>query len=52
MTAIVDRFPNQIRRGYRKEALIGVVCLFSFFIGLSMITNVSAVLLFPKQYPL
>ncbi len=52
VTAVVDRFPNQIRRGYRKEALIGVVCLFSFFIGLSMITNVSQFCHFLTKTPI
>ena len=41
VTAIVDKFPNQLRRGYRKEIFIGIVCIISFFIGLSMVTNVS-----------
>ncbi len=41
VTAIVDVFPHYLRRGYRKEIFIGCVCLVSFFIGLSMVTNVS-----------
>ena len=41
MTAIVDMFPNQLRKDKRREMFIALVCLVSFIIGLSMITNVS-----------
>ncbi|XP_064636609.1 sodium- and chloride-dependent taurine transporter-like [Lineus longissimus] len=39
VTAVVDAFPRHLRRGYRREIFIGCVCIFSFFIGLSMVTN-------------
>ncbi|ELU12608.1 hypothetical protein CAPTEDRAFT_185554 [Capitella teleta] len=39
ITAIVDVFPRQMRRGYRREVFIAFVCLVSFFIGLSMVTE-------------
>lgn len=41
VTAIVDMFPNQLRRDKRREIFIAIVCIVSFFIGLSMVTNVS-----------
>ncbi|ELT92206.1 hypothetical protein CAPTEDRAFT_221230 [Capitella teleta] len=39
ITAIVDVFPRQMRRGYRREVFIAVVCLCSFFVGLPMVTE-------------
>ena len=40
MTAIVDLFPNHLRRGYRKEMFIGFMCIIWFLFGLSMVTKV------------
>ena len=40
MTAIVDLFPKQLRRGYRKEIFIACVCMVWYLIGLSMVTKV------------
>lgn len=40
ITTVVDRWPHHLRRGYRREILIGIVCLIAFFIGLAMVTNV------------
>lgn len=39
VTAIVDLFPKQLRRGYRKEMFIAFMCSIWFFIGLSMVTK-------------
>ncbi|CAC5382395.1 SLC6A6 [Mytilus coruscus] len=39
VTAIVDYFPHQLRRGKRREIFIGCVCIFCFTIGLSMVTE-------------
>ncbi|KAL4230992.1 Sodium- and chloride-dependent creatine transporter 1 [Mactra antiquata] len=39
ITCIVDFYPNVFRKGYRREVLIAVVCLVSFLIGLSMVTQ-------------
>lgn len=41
VTAVVDRWPGYLRVGRRREVFIGIVCIISFFIGLSMVTNVS-----------
>ncbi|XP_071963769.1 sodium- and chloride-dependent GABA transporter 2-like isoform X2 [Antedon mediterranea] len=38
VTAIVDLFPNYLRRGHRKELFILGVCIWSFFIGLTMVS--------------
>lgn len=40
VTAIVDLFPNHLRRGYRKEMFIGLMCIIWFLFGLSMVTKV------------
>ncbi|CAH3152263.1 unnamed protein product [Porites lobata] len=39
VTAIVDLFPKQLRRGYRKEIFIACVCMVWYLIGLSMVTK-------------
>ncbi|XP_074651903.1 sodium- and chloride-dependent taurine transporter-like [Tubulanus polymorphus] len=39
VTAIVDAYPTQLRKGYRREICIGIICFISFLIGLSMVTN-------------
>lgn len=41
VTAIVDYFPNQLRRGKMREIFIAVVCVLCFCIGLSMVTEVN-----------
>lgn len=40
VTAVVDRFPNLLRRGKRREIFIGIICFVKFLIGLSMVTQV------------
>lgn len=39
ISAVVDQWPNLLRRGYRKEIFIGIVCVCNFFIGLSMVSR-------------
>ena len=41
ITAIVDLFPNQLRKGKRREILVGVVCFVDFLIGCSMVMQVN-----------
>ena len=43
VTAIVDEFPHTLRKGYRKEIFIGIVCLACYLVGLSMVAEVSNV---------
>lgn len=40
ITSVVDLYPTVLRRGYRREILIAIVCVISYFIGLSMVTEV------------
>ncbi|XP_014670558.1 PREDICTED: sodium- and chloride-dependent taurine transporter-like [Priapulus caudatus] len=39
VTAVVDSFPQTLRRGHRREALVACVVFVSFCIGLTMVTN-------------
>ena len=39
-TFMTDLYPSVFRRGYRREIMIGVICLICFLIGLSMVTEV------------
>ena len=39
-TSLIDTWPKVIRRGHRKEILIGITCLVMFLIGLIMVTEV------------
>lgn len=39
ITAIVDMFPDYLRRGKRREWFIGLTCLISFLLGLTMVTR-------------
>ncbi|KAG7472600.1 hypothetical protein MATL_G00110400 [Megalops atlanticus] len=39
MTSITDVFPTLIRRGYRRELLLFLVCAFCFLSGLFMVTE-------------
>ncbi|XP_055959006.1 sodium- and chloride-dependent taurine transporter isoform X1 [Patella vulgata] len=39
VTAVVDQYPDFLRKGYRKEMFIGFICVLNFFVGLSMVTN-------------
>lgn len=39
ITSVVDQYAHILRRGYRKEIFIAVVCAISFLIGLSMIAE-------------
>ena len=41
ITAVSDQFPHLLRRGRRREIFIAIICIVSFFIGLSMVTEVS-----------
>ncbi|XP_033730217.1 sodium- and chloride-dependent taurine transporter-like, partial [Pecten maximus] len=39
ITAIVDQYAHVLRRGYRKELFIALVCFVSFLVGLSMVSE-------------
>lgn len=42
ITAVVDQWPEFLRKGYRREIFIGFVCFLCFLVGIPMVTNVSA----------
>lgn len=42
ITSIVDLYPSVLRKGYRREIFIAVVCFISYLLGLAMVTKVSA----------
>lgn len=37
VTPIVDQFPDFLRKGYRREVFIGIVCIIQYLVGLPMI---------------
>ena len=49
VTAIVDLFPQHLRRGHRKEIFIALCSVFWFLIGLSMVTEVIKIILLSQN---
>ncbi|MEQ2187495.1 hypothetical protein GOODEAATRI_005284 [Goodea atripinnis] len=43
ITSIVDLYPSVLRKGYRREIFIAVMCFISYLLGLAMVTNVSLI---------
>ncbi|CAG7726590.1 unnamed protein product [Allacma fusca] len=39
VTAVVDAFPHILRVGYRREIFIAIIAVFSYCVGLLMVTN-------------
>ncbi|XP_036388764.1 sodium- and chloride-dependent taurine transporter-like isoform X1 [Megalops cyprinoides] len=39
ITSLVDLHPSFLRKGYRREIFIAVVCFMSYLLGLTMVTN-------------
>nr|WLN44336.1 NTT4 [Sinonovacula rivularis] len=37
VTFVVDQYPHIIRKGYRREMVIAIICIISFLVGLSMV---------------
>ena len=50
ITPIVDQFPGFLRKGYRREYFIAIVCILQFLVGLPMVCPVSYINL--SQYSL
>lgn len=40
ITSLVDLHPSFLRKGYRREIFIAVVCSISYLLGLTMVTEV------------
>ncbi|KAJ0068761.1 hypothetical protein NL108_010833, partial [Boleophthalmus pectinirostris] len=45
VTSLTDVFPSQIRKGYRRELLLFLICVFSFLIDLPLVSRGGAYLL-------
>lgn len=41
ITSIVDLYPDLLRKGYRREIFIAIMCFMSYLLGLAMVTKVS-----------
>uniref|UniRef100_A0A8C9RM15 Transporter n=1 Tax=Scleropages formosus TaxID=113540 RepID=A0A8C9RM15_SCLFO len=39
ITSLVDLYPSFLRKGYRREIFIAIVCIVSYFLGLTMVTK-------------
>lgn len=42
ITSLVDLYPSFLRKGYRREIFIAIICSISYLLGLTMVTKVTA----------
>lgn len=42
ITSLVDLYPSFLRKGYRREVFIAIICCISYLLGLTMVTKVTA----------
>lgn len=40
ITSLVDLYPSFLRKGYRREVFIAIICCISYLLGLTMVTKV------------
>lgn len=45
---MVDLYPSFLRKGYRREIFIAIVCSISYLLGLTMVTEVGGMRDFPS----
>lgn len=43
ITSLVDLYPSFLRKGYRREVFIAILCCISYLLGLTMVTKVRTV---------
>lgn len=48
ITSLVDLYPSFLRKGYRREIFIAIVCSISYLLGLTMVTEVGGMREFPS----
>lgn len=48
---MVDLYPSFLRKGYRREIFIAIVCSISYLLGLTMVTEVGGCLAFRPPPP-
>lgn len=41
ITSLVDLYPSFLRKGYRREVFIAIICCISYLLGLTMVTKVT-----------
>lgn len=41
ITSLVDLYPSFLRKGYRREIFIAIICCISYLLGLTMVTKVT-----------
>lgn len=41
ITSLVDLYPSFLRKGYRREVFIAIICCISYVLGLTMVTKVT-----------
>uniref|UniRef100_A0AAQ4RY79 Transporter n=1 Tax=Gasterosteus aculeatus aculeatus TaxID=481459 RepID=A0AAQ4RY79_GASAC len=49
ITSLVDLYPSFLRKGYRREIFIAIICSISYLLGLTMVTKVTALLRTKKE---
>ncbi|MGH0188694.1 UNVERIFIED_CONTAM: hypothetical protein FKN15_031164 [Acipenser sinensis] len=52
ITSLVDLYPSFLRKGYRREIFIAIVCFLSYILGLAMVTNGCFIFSLAKYTPL
>lgn len=51
ITSLVDLYPSFLRKGFRREIFIALICSISYLLGLTMVTEVCDSLTCTKGLP-